>query len=438
MEYIPGYSTLKNVAVSIVPNVYEYFTWKTSKYELFSTSVASSNTSILGSVASLTDVDESKIPRWSHAKGYVKEDRVKHDGFLYTCIKDASNINPVKVIVDDFITVDSEYWVSDGLSSNVKYFDPEIDMSNTYFLNDIVVVDNVLFKCTSSNCSTNFTANYWTKLTSDFIPVPKTDSYSVQLLNAVGGILNDLTLEPIPEETYQDTAMRVLRVIFPYVFAIFIFILAIVLASFSANDLLHKEAPYRILAFAYTYYFVIKQTYIGIFLGLYYVFRSLSGGMNPLKIYGILPIWEDEKYDETSMFPTLSTYPISLRTYLEEGRRIMQMNKLKSHGNIMAMLTRALKLPLGQSMSSSTSAGATATTPPPAGTPGGTPPPPATGTTPSAPPAVTALSTYPPPPPPPAVTAPPPPPPADKAPPPLPEFSPAGAPLNPNRHKTNV
>jgi chitodextrinase len=97
MEYIPGYTTLKNLAVQIVPNVHEYFTWKPSnKYELFSTSNASSNTSILGNVGSLTAVDESKIPRWSRAKAYVKDDRVKYNGFLYTCIKDASNINPVK------------------------------------------------------------------------------------------------------------------------------------------------------------------------------------------------------------------------------------------------------------------------------------------------------------------------------------------------------
>jgi len=369
MEYIPGYTTLKNLAVQIVPNVHEYFTWKPSnKYELFSTSNASSNTSILGNVGSLTAVDESKIPRWSRAKAYVKDDRVKYNGFLYTCIKDASNINPVKEVVDDFITVNSDYWVSDGLSSNVKLFDAEKDINNKYFLNDIVNVDNILYKCTNSNCSTDFTADYWTKLTSDFIPVPKTDDYSTQISQSAFGILNDLTLEPIPDETYQDTAMRVLYVVYPYVFAIFVFILAIVLASFSAHDLLHKEAPYRVLAFFYTYYFVIKQTYIGLFLFVYYIYRSLSGNTNPLKIYGILPIWEDEKYDESSMFPTLMTYPISLRTYLEEGRRIMQMNKLNSHGNIMGMLTRALKLPLGGSMGTAAATAATKVAPPPPST----------------------------------------------------------------------
>ena len=372
MEYIPGYTTLKNLAVQIVPNMHEYFTWKPSnKYELFSTSNASSNTSILGSVGSLTAVDESKIPRWSRAKAYVKDDRVKYNGFLYTCIKDALNINPVKEVVDDFITVNSDYWVSDGLSSNVKLFDAEKDINNKYFLNDIVNVDNILYKCTNSNCSTDFTADYWTKLTSDFIPVPKTDDYSTQISQSAFGILNDLTLEPIPDETYQDTAMRVLYVVYPYVFAIFVFILAIVLASFSAHDLLHKEAPYRVLAFFYTYYFVIKQTYIGLFLFVYYIYRSLSGNTNPLKIYGILPIWEDEKYDESSMFPTLMTYPISLRTYLEEGRRIMQMNKLNSHGNIMGMLTRALKLPLGGSMGTATAATKVAS-------PGAAAPPPST------------------------------------------------------------
>jgi hypothetical protein len=147
----------------------------------------------------------------------------------------------------------------------------------------------------------------------------------------------------------MDTVWRVWGIGYKYIFAILVFILAVLFASFAANDLLHKHPAYRILAFVYTYYFVITQSVLGYLLFFYYLFRSFFGerfSMNPLKVYAILPLSEDPTYDERSKFPTLSTYPTSLRKYIEQGKILMQIAKLQSHGDVTGMLMRSLRLDL--------------------------------------------------------------------------------------------
>ena len=349
MEYIPGYTTLASLASRVIPSR-EYFSWgKPNKYELFTPSTQSS---LLGSVSSNL-IDERKIPRWSAEKEYTKDDKVKYNGFLYTSLKESSNVNPVKGVTDDFITVNSAYWISNGLSSNVKQFNPDTDASNVYRLNEIVDFDSILYLCKNpgTGCTSDYTnSNMWTKLSSDYIPVPPAPaslSYYKKIETFFAGIVNEFTIEEIPGESLIDTAWRVYYIMYPYLLQILIFILAIVFASFSANDLLHKEAPYRILAFIYTYFFVMSKGILAYLIFFYYVFRSFFGswyGMNPLKIYGILPLWKDFKYDEQSMFPSLATYPPSLDEYIRQGKDIFNHARLQSHGDITGMLAHALRV----------------------------------------------------------------------------------------------
>lgn len=68
--------------------------------------------------------------------------------------------------------------------------------------------------------------------------------------------------------------------------------------------------------------------------------------MNPLKIYGVLPIWEDPSYDSLSFLPSMLTYPLSLRGYIEEGKEIVKANRLASHGDVVKFLREALRLKL--------------------------------------------------------------------------------------------
>lgn len=352
MEYIPGYTTLSSLAST----ARGYLSWeKPNKYELFTQSTQPTQptrSTFLGGPLS-NAVDERKIPRWSAEKSYVKNDRVKHNGFLYTSTKDSSNVNPVQGITDDFITVNAGYWVSNGLSSNVKQFVPDTDASNVYRVNEIVSFDTVLYLCTDTGrgCTSDYTnSNMWKKLSSEYIPEPPAAAsltYYERMERFFIGIANDFTIEEIPGESWTDTAWRVYYIMYPYLLQIFIFILAVVFASFSANDLLHKEAPYRILAFVYTYFFVMSQGMLAYLLFFYYCFRSFFGswyGMNPLKIYGILPLWKDFAYNEQSIFPTLATYPPSLDQYIHEGREIFTYARLQSHGDITGMLARALRI----------------------------------------------------------------------------------------------
>lgn len=356
MEYIPGYTTLSSLA----SRARGYFSWeKPNKYELFtqSTQSTASTPSTMTSTflrgPSSNAVDERKIPRWSAEMSYVKNDRVKHNGFLYTSTKDSSNVNPVQKITDDFITVNAGYWVSNGLSSNVKQFVPDTDSSNVYRVNEIVSFDTVLYLCTNpgQGCTSDYTnSKMWKKLSSEYIPLPPETarlSYYEQLEKFFNGIINDFTIEEIPGESLTDTAVRVFYIMYPYLLQILIFILAVVFASFSANDLLHREAPYRVLAFIYTYFFVMNKGLLAYLIFFYYCFRSFFGSwyeMNPLKIYGILPLWKDFTYNDQSIFPTLLTYPPSLDKYIHEGKEIFNHARLQSHGDIMGMLAHALRI----------------------------------------------------------------------------------------------
>jgi hypothetical protein len=350
MEYIPGYTMLKNIPIPA--KVTEFFTWsKPNIYELFAPSITDT-------LSSSNSVNNSNVRRWSSRLSYSKDDVVTYNGFIYTCRKDASNINPVKEIVDDFITVNDEYWIPNGLSPKVKEFNPDTDMKKVYPMETIVNINNVLYLCNHINGCTYGQSNVFIKLSSDFIEIPKVAeaSYKENLTLSLSGmttmvsdLINDFTIEEIPGEPFMDTVRRVWGIMYKYLFGIVVFILAVLFASFAANDLLHKHPAYRILAFVYTYHFVITQSTIGYMLFFYYLFRSFFGerfSMNPLKIYGILPLSEDPTYDERSKFPSLSTYPVSLRKYIEQGKTLMQIAKLQSHGDVTGMLMRSLRLDL--------------------------------------------------------------------------------------------
>ena len=366
MEYIPGYVTLKHLAskaANMPTKLYEYYTNK-NKYELF----AGSQSNQPSYLPTFTDTPEDvKIARWSQYKKYKADDVVRHNGFVYTSIKESSNINPIKEIVDTFITVNDSYWVSNGLHSNVKTFDPETDMEKKYVKDDIVNFNSVLYLCSLntsnssspsslSRCGTDFmNSNQWTMLSSEYITEPtpiEKESYSTRVFSGLGGIFNDLTFEEIPGETLDGTAWRVFYRLLPYLFVITKFMLALMFASFTANDLLHKEPGYRILAFIYIFMFVFfptnsYSTFAGTITTIYYIFRSLFGrtfGMNDLRMWGFLPLLKDYEYDEKRRFPTLYSYPASLEEFINEGRDIMMDRRLSSHGDIVGYLASALRV----------------------------------------------------------------------------------------------
>jgi len=364
MEYIPGYVTLKNLAskaANMPTRLYEYYTNK-NKYELF----AGSQSNQPSYLPTFTDTPEDvKMSRWSQYKKYKVDDVVRHNGFVYTSIKESSNVNPIKEIVDTFITVNDSHWVSNGLHSNVKPFDPDTDMEKKYAKDDIVNFNSVLYLCSVkgsspssglSRCDTDFTnSNQWTMLSSEYITEPtpiEKESYSTQVFSGLGGIFNDLTFEEIPGETLDGTAWRVFYRLLPYLFVITKFMLALMFASFTANDLLHKEAGYRILAFIYVFMFVFfptnsYSTFAGTITTIYYIFRSLFGrtfGMNDLRMWGFLPLLKDYEYDEKRRFPTLYSYPASLEEFINEGRDIMMDRRLSSHGDIVGYLASALRV----------------------------------------------------------------------------------------------
>jgi hypothetical protein len=369
MEYIPGYVTLKSLAskaANMPTKLYEYYTNK-NKYELF----AGSQSNQPSYLPTFTDAPEDvKMSRWSQYKKYKVGDVVRHNGFVYTSIKESSNVNPIKEIVDTFITVNDSYWVSNGLHSNVKPFDPDTDMEKKYAKDDIVNFNSVLYLCSIkgsspssspsssglSRCDSDFTnSNQWTMLSSEYITEPtpiEKESYSTQAFLGLGAIFNDLTFEEIPGETLDGTAWRVFYRLLPYLFVITKFMLALMFASFTANDLLHKEAGYRILAFIYVFMFVFfptnsYSTFAGTITTLYYIFRSLFGrtfGMNDLRMWGFLPLVKDYEYDEKRRFPTLYSYPASLEEFINEGRNIMMDRRLSSHGDIVGYLASALRV----------------------------------------------------------------------------------------------
>jgi len=354
MEYIPGYTTIKNTLQSIIPS--RYFSWKgANMYELFESSQESPKKGYFDSASPTPTpaVDDPNTARWSAKKEYSKGDMVKYNGFIYISIKDSQNINPVREIVDTQITVEDEYWKVNGLSSKVKTFNEETDAKKTYTMHDIVIFDDILYKCKQAVCSSDFTNPQWELLSSSIIspakaPEVKADTYYESVANSTASIINDLHIEEIPGESLWDKIVRIVKILIPYVISIAVFFLAIIIASLSANDLIHKPVPFRILAFYYTYFFVSTRSYIGIFIALYYLIRSVFGSYLSMKkpyMYGILPIWEDPGYNFNSRFPPLLTYPITLREYIQQMKNEFNAVRLESHGDIIGMLQTALHVP---------------------------------------------------------------------------------------------
>jgi len=285
---------------------------------------------------------------------------VRYSGFLFTAVQNSRNINPILDITDDTITGNSDFWLCNGLSSTVQLFDEKTMNSNTTFLQGTILndpVNNILYTCDhatgTGQCKLPFTnSNQWVRIGYDIVqPLPPKDYWTVTLENTI----EFFTIEEIPGERFVDTLWRIWDRIYSKLHYVVAFIVAIILASFSANDLLHKRAPFRVLAFVYTFAFVAFQTNIGGILFFYYLYRSFFAegsvfgqrcGMNPLKIYGILPLKEDPLYDENRRFPTLWTYPSSIRKYLDEGQKISNIMKLISHGDIQGYIAHALRIPL--------------------------------------------------------------------------------------------
>jgi hypothetical protein len=390
MDYIPGYTLLKNLA-SIPTQAISYLTAsKTNTYELFANpdpvadrSNGTSSVQLVfppmnsyipgystlfpatsnSNIKKTNFNPESNFPRWSDKIQYYKGDGVNLNGFLYTSVKESSNINPVLATVDNFITVNSDFWSWKGLSSKVKQYNPETDMSNVYAYADIVDFNGILYRCLTpgTGCTADYTTAQWGKLSENYVKNPIGSNTSntssipsgkeVALYGALGiySVINNLTIQDIPGESLSDTFWRCVRIYYPYVLNIIIFILALVFASFSANDLLHKHYLYRILAFIYTLYYVNAQGYLSFGIFCYYLFRSIGGSyfdMKPLKIHGILPIWEDPSYNSMSFIPPIFTYPVSLRSSIEEDKKIEKDNRLASHGDVVKFLRDALHIQL--------------------------------------------------------------------------------------------
>ena len=149
MEYIPGYTTLKNLAANILPQTSgSLFPAVHAKYELFANP---SNTSpgsylsqassyLLGSPSPGTSGSPSasgtptssntigrpdyvtqaigyaspkrsdgNIPIWSSNIQYVTGDSVKFNGLLFTSVKNSSNANPIKEYIDNYNIVNNDF-----------------------------------------------------------------------------------------------------------------------------------------------------------------------------------------------------------------------------------------------------------------------------------------------------------------------------------------
>ena len=76
MDYIPGYTMLKNIPIPA--KVSEFFTWtKPNIYELFASSITDT-------LSRSNIVDNSNVRRWSSRLSYSKDDVVTYNGFNYT------------------------------------------------------------------------------------------------------------------------------------------------------------------------------------------------------------------------------------------------------------------------------------------------------------------------------------------------------------------
>jgi hypothetical protein len=384
MEYIPGYQTLKNY-LQPVKNTHELFADTSNVVKAAISDPSSMLTPITSNVLayvgyftpSNTSLDETNIPTWSSLIGYAPPQMVKQDGIIYASTQASSNVNPVFKKVDNYIEVNSNYWNYVQLSSNIVNFNPITDANKTYFYDTIVNFNNTLYKCKNKDaqCKTQFTnSNEWNNLSSSIVRVPNqsSNSYIAVVQRTYRTVVKDFTIEDIPNETFYQKCKRIFDIQWPYIFGALVYIVAIILAAYSANDLLHKPPTFRILAFGYTLYFLIKfattpitvtnlfstnglfgtNSIFGLIILGYYLYRCLIGpyffpdSVFPPLLKAILPLREDPNYNEASFFPTLYTYPASaeMRDFIRSSTEAFNYDRLVSHGDIPKLLREALHL----------------------------------------------------------------------------------------------
>jgi hypothetical protein len=360
MEYIPGYTVAAQYIKGVPGMAYEYLTGnKINKYELFQ------GGSFIGSTPMLSfSNDDSKISLWNSNTIYSSNDMVRHRGFVYTSISSSkqSNINPVKQQDGDYITVNNHVWQWNRLSSTVKRYNPTTDSSNRYANGDIVDEPNsgILYLCTSNSstmwCKLPFTqSNNWINLgyNSAKVPPPDTSFYG-KTNDYFTSMFSNFTIEVIEDEPYLTTFYRMCDAIKGNLWDALFCILAFIIASFTANDILFKEMPYRILSFCFAFILVASQTTLGNLLIFYYIFRSIYVGragipntlnMHPLKIYSFLPLYPFEYHDINSKIPGFFTYPAKLEPLIKSVKAHMMQARVDSIGDIKGLINRALGLP---------------------------------------------------------------------------------------------
>jgi hypothetical protein len=342
MEYIPGYTTLRNI-------------FRKGPYELFA-DVNASPWSFIGSNTAFASnaIDEKKIPTWSSTINYVKGNTVKMGGVIYSSVKDSLDISPILSMNGDYISVNSEFWKYVQLSPAVKIFNPSTDGSNRYFLHTIVNFNDILYECTntSNQCKTDFTANEWKKLTSAIVENPVVPTVTPSYTDSLKGMLHEFSIEDIPDETWSDKLTRIFYIVYPYARSIITFFLALIIAAYSANDLLHKPALFRVLAFVYIFYFLYPLGAFSPLILSYYFYRCFLGPyIWPDEVFAplfkaFIPIWEDKNYNENAMFPTLFTYPATadMHEFIRMGQEEFNRDRLASHGDVKLLLAHALHL----------------------------------------------------------------------------------------------
>lgn len=359
MEYIPGYITLRNM-------------FRKSPYELFADATATSTAAASAASTSPSSwsftrsnatspvaiIDDKKIPTWSSTIQYVKGNTVKVGGIIYTSVKDSIGASPILSMNGDYINVNSDFWKYLQVSPAVKIFNPDTDANKTYFLNTIVNFNDVLYECTntSNQCKTDFTSNEWAKLTSAIVTEPPTattePSYIDNGTDAFIGILADFSIQDIPNESWSEKLTRIFYVVYPYVVSIITFFLALILAAYSANDLMHKPAMFRVLAFAYVFYFLYPFGTLSPYIVAYYFYRCFLGPyIWPDAVFAplfkaLIPLWEDPNYNEGGMFPTLFTYPATaeMHEFIRMGQDEFNRDRLASHGDVKLLLSHALHM----------------------------------------------------------------------------------------------
>jgi hypothetical protein len=117
-----------------------------------------------------------------------------------------------------------------------------------------------------------------------------------------------------PNATPYTIAKQVLWDILPWIkFAFFLFV-AFRLASITANELLYKHISYRILAFAYIFYYVLYSSTFSIPIILYYLYKEYSrflfhGTMDYPIYYSAFPMQRVVSMDNPPVYDKWYQYP---------------------------------------------------------------------------------------------------------------------------------